>query len=80
MSDKITVTVRSDRGDLGTHLKYGRLIPGATMIIDAADYGSELFKPLPDAPLSADLSAKASATAEAKAKAPGKAKEVKPHA
>lgn len=63
MSQKITVTVRSDRGDLGTHLKYGVLIPGATMTIDAADYGDQLFEPLPD--LSADLSAKASAKAEA---------------
>jgi hypothetical protein len=42
----VTVAVRSDQGDLGEHLKYGRLIAGATLEIDPADFAYQLFEPL----------------------------------
>jgi len=46
---KIKVKVRSDKGELGTHLKFGALIPGATMTIEEEDFGAELFeRPHPD--------------------------------
>lgn len=41
---KITVKVRSDRGDLGTHPKYGALRPGATVTIAEEDFGAALFE------------------------------------
>jgi hypothetical protein len=45
----ITVTVRADQGELGTHPKYGPLIPGNKIIIDENDFGAELFeRPAPD--------------------------------
>lgn len=40
---RIPVTVRSDQGDLGVHPKYGALTPGATLIIEEADYSEQLF-------------------------------------
>lgn len=40
---KITVTVRSDAGDLGEHLKYGPLVAGAKIVIDAEDFSAGLF-------------------------------------
>jgi hypothetical protein len=46
---QITVTIRSDRGELGTHPKYGPLTPGAKLVIAEEDFGAELFeRPAPD--------------------------------
>jgi hypothetical protein len=46
---KIAVRVRDDRGDLGTHPRYGALTPGATIMIEEADFGAGLFeRPAPD--------------------------------
>ena len=45
----ITVKVRADRGEMGTHPKYGALKPGAEIPIAAEDFGEELFeRPAPD--------------------------------
>lgn len=41
---KIEVTVRKDVGDLGTHRKYGALVPGSTISIDEEDFGAGLFE------------------------------------
>ena len=46
---KIAVKICSDQGDLGTHVKFGALVPGATIIIDEEDFGDQLFeRPSPD--------------------------------
>lgn len=46
---KITVTIRTDRGELGAHPKYGPLRPGEKITIDEEDFGSELFeRPAPE--------------------------------
>jgi hypothetical protein len=41
---KITVKVRADIGDPGTHPKYGALKPGDSVTIDEADFGAGLFE------------------------------------
>ena len=41
---KITVTVRRDIGDPGTHPRYGALKPGAKIAIEEEDFGAELFE------------------------------------
>ena len=71
---KITVTVRSDNGDLGTHHKYGRLVPGTTLVIDEADFGEQLFV------RAAQPKTKAEATPAAPASKGGKKEEVNDHA
>lgn len=40
---QITVTVRSDKGDLGTHIKHGELAPGRKLIIEEEEFSAELF-------------------------------------
>lgn len=46
---KITVKVRGDRGELGTHPKYGALTGGAEITVDEEAFGAELFeRPTPD--------------------------------
>lgn len=41
---KITVKVRSDRGDLGTHPRFGKLVPGAKLTIEEEDFGAGIFE------------------------------------
>ena len=41
---RITVAVRSDKGDLGIHPKHGALIPGCKLTIEEEDFGAELFE------------------------------------
>lgn len=84
----ITVKIRTDRGPLGTHPKYGKLIPGATITIDDKDFGEALFeRPSPDwrspheqadAARAADLKKKVGHQAPPAAKQKGK--EVTDHA
>lgn len=41
---QITVKVRSDIGDPGTHHKFGPLKPGTEVTMDEADFGAGLFE------------------------------------
>lgn len=41
---KVSVKVRSDIGDPGHHIKYGRLEPGAAVIIEEEDFAAGLFE------------------------------------
>lgn len=46
---QITVKVRTDVGDPGTHHKFGHLVPGTEITIDEEDFGAGLFeRPSPE--------------------------------
>lgn len=86
----ITVKVRADRGELGTHPKYGPLKPGAEITIAEEDFGAELFeRPAPewrsphevqDAARAADLKQQVGGQAPPADTKKGKSREVTDHA
>jgi hypothetical protein len=41
---QITVKVRSDKGDLGVHPRYGALVGGTKLIIEEEHFAEELFE------------------------------------
>lgn len=41
---QITVKVRADRGDLGSHFKYGALEPGREVTIEVEEFSADLFE------------------------------------
>jgi len=46
---QISVKVRSDIGDPGTHPKFGPLVPGTVVTMDEEDFGAGLFeRPSPE--------------------------------